>query len=138
MALTEEEKKELVQNVVNQIKTESQSVDELETVDTLEGVVSLPAMRGEKVVGAPLKLLSKPAEEAAAVARTSAAVADASAKKADVAVATMSGYEDRVKLAMNGSSARFDGFVDGVIIEYLSVMSIDGVYYDIKNKRFLR
>lgn len=150
MALTEEEKKELVQNVVNQIKTESQSVDELETVDTLEGVVSLPAMRGEKVVGAPLKLLSKPAEEAAAVARTSAAVArtsaavadasakkaDASAKKADVAVATMSGYEDRVKLAMNGASARFDGFVDGVIIEYLSVMSIDGVYYDIKNKRF--
>lgn len=136
MALTEEEKKELVQNVVNQIKTESQSVDELETVDTLEGVVSLPAMRGEKVVGAPLKLLSKPAAAAAAVARNSAAVADASAKKADVAVATMSGYEDRVKLAMNGSSARFDGFVDGVIIEYLSVMSIDGVYYDIKNKRF--
>ena len=37
MALTEEGKKELVQNVVNQIKTESQSVDELETVDTLEG-----------------------------------------------------------------------------------------------------
>nr|DAO52566.1 MAG TPA: hypothetical protein [Caudoviricetes sp.]DAR25408.1 MAG TPA: hypothetical protein [Bacteriophage sp.] len=136
MALTEEEKKELVQNVVNQIKTESQSVDELETVDTLEGVVSLPAMRGEKVVGAPLKLLSKPAEEAAAVARSSAAVADASAKKADVAVATMSGYEDRVKLAMNGASARFDGFVESVIIEYISVMSIDGVYYDIKNKRF--
>lgn len=136
MALTEEEKKELVQNVVNQIKTESQSVDELETVDTLEGGVSLPAMRGEKVVGAPLKLLSKPAEEAAAVARSSAAVADASAKKADVAVATMSGYEDRVKLAMNGASARFDGFVESVIIEYISVMSIDGVYYDIKNKRF--
>lgn len=136
MALTEEEKKELVQNVVNQIKTESQSVDELETVDTLEGVVSLPAMRGEKVVGAPLKLLSKPAEEAAAVARSSAAVADASAKKADVAVATMSGYEDRMKLAMNGASARFDGFVESVIIEYISVMSIDGVYYDIKNKRF--
>ncbi len=136
MALTEEEKKELVQNVVNQIKTESQSVDELETVDTLEGVVSLPAMRGEKVVGAPLKLLSKSAEEAAAVARSSAAVADASAKKADVAVATMSGYEDRVKLAMNGASARFDGFVESVIIEYISVMSIDGVYYDIKNKRF--
>lgn len=42
MALTEEEKKELVQNVVNQIKTDSQSVDELETVSTLDGVVSLP------------------------------------------------------------------------------------------------
>ena len=88
MALTEEEKKELVQNVVNQIKTDSQSVDELETVSTLDGVVSLPAMRGETVVSAPLKLLSKPAEDAAAVAKASAAVADASAKKADTATAT--------------------------------------------------
>lgn len=150
MALTEEEKKELVQNVVNQIKTESQSVDELETVDTLEGVVSLPAMRGEKVVGAPLKLLSKPAEEAAAVARSSAAVADASAKKADASakkadasakkaysvVAIMSDYEDRVKRAMNGASARFDGFVEGVEVERMSVTSVDGIYYDKTNKRF--
>lgn len=150
MALTEEEKKELVQNVVNQIKTESQSVDELETVDTLEGVVSLPAMRGEKVVGAPLKLLSKPAEEAAAVARSSAAVADASAKKADASakkayasakkadsvVAVMSDYEDQVKRAMNGASARFDGFVEGVVVELMSVTSVDGIYYDKTNKRF--
>ena len=88
MALTEEEKKELVQDVVNQIKTDSQSVDELEAVSTLDGVVSLPAMRGETVVRAPLKLLSKPAEDAAAVAKASAAVADASAKKADTATAT--------------------------------------------------
>ena len=88
MALTEEEKKELVQDVVNQIKTDSQSVDELETVSTLDGVVSLPAMRGDTVVSAPLKLLSKPAEDAAAVAKASAAVADASAKKADTATAT--------------------------------------------------
>ena len=88
MALTEEEKKELVQAVVNQIKTDSQSVDELEAVSTLDGVVSLPAMRGETVVSAPLKLLSKPAEDAAAVAKASAAAADASAKKADTATAT--------------------------------------------------
>ena len=86
--MTEEEKKELVQDVVNQIKTASQSVDELEAVSTLDGVVSLPAMRGETVVSAPLKLLSKPAEDAAAVAKASAAVADASAKKADTAAAT--------------------------------------------------
>lgn len=88
MALTEEEKKELVQDVVNQIKTDSQSVDELEAVSTLDGVVSLPAMRGDTVVSAPLKLLSKPAEDAAAVAKASAAVADASAKKADTAAST--------------------------------------------------
>lgn len=86
--MTEEEKKELVQDVVNQIKTDSQSVDELEAVSTLDGVVSLPAMRGETVVSAPLKLLSKPAEDAAAVAKSSAAVADASAKKADKAAST--------------------------------------------------
>ena len=88
MALTEEEKKELALDVVNQIKTDSQSVDELEAVSTLDGVVSLPAMRGDTVVSAPLKLLSKPAEDAAAVAKSSAAVADASAKKADTAAST--------------------------------------------------
>lgn len=82
MALTEEEKKELVQDVVNQIKTDSQSVDELETVSTLDGVVSLPAMRGETVVSAPVKLLSKPAEDAAVTAKASAAVADAATKAA--------------------------------------------------------
>lgn len=86
--MTEEEKKELVQDVVNQIKTDSQSVDELEAVSTLDGVVSLPAMRGETVVSAPLKLLSKPAEDAAAVAKAAAAAADASAKKADTAAST--------------------------------------------------
>lgn len=85
MALTEEEKKELVQDVVNQIKTDSQSVDELETVSTLDGVVSLPAMRGETVVSAPVKLLSKPAEDAAVTAKASAAVADAATKAAGVA-----------------------------------------------------
>ena len=82
MALTEEEKNELVQDVVNQIKTDSQSVDELETVSTLDGVVSLPAMRGETVVSAPVKLLSKPAEDAAATAKASAAVAVAATKAA--------------------------------------------------------
>ena len=82
MALTKEEKNELVQDVVNQIKTDSQSVDELETVSTLDGVVSLPAMRGETVVSAPVKLLSKPAEDAAATAKASAAVADAATKAA--------------------------------------------------------
>ena len=105
MALTEEEKKELVQDVVNQIKTDSQSVDELETVSTLDGVVSLPAMRGETVVSAPLKLLSKPAEDAAAVAKSSAAVADASAKKADKAASTA---ETAAKTANDAASKATD------------------------------
>ena len=85
--MTEEEKKELVQDVVSQMKTDSQSVDELETVSTLDGVVSLPAMRGETLVSAPIKLLGKPAQEAADIAKWAAAVADASTKKADTATA---------------------------------------------------
>lgn len=105
MALTEEEKKELVQDVVNQIKTDSQSVDELEAVSTLDGVVSLPAMRGETVVSAPLKLLSKPAEDAAAAAKASAAVADASAKKADKAASTA---EAAAKTANDAASKATD------------------------------
>ena len=105
MALTEEEKKELVQDVVNQIKTDSQSVDELETVSTLDGVVSLPAMRGETVVSAPVKLLSKPAEDAAVTAKASAAVADASAKKADTASATA---EAAAKTATEAASKATD------------------------------
>lgn len=103
--MTEEEKKELVQDVVNQIKTDSQSVDELEAVSTLDGVVSLPAMRGETVVSAPLKLLSKPAEDAAAVAKASAAVADASAKKADKAASTA---EAAAKTANDAASKATD------------------------------
>ena len=103
--MTEEEKKELVQDVVNQIKTDSQSVDELEAVSTLDGVVSLPAMRGETVVSAPLKLLSKPAEDAAAVAKASAAVADASAKKADTAASTA---EAAAKTANDAASKATD------------------------------
>ncbi len=105
MALTEEEKKELVQDVVNQIKTDSQSVDELETVSTLDGVVSLPAMRGETVVSAPVKLLSKPAEDAAATAKASAAVADAATKAAGEATTKA---ETAAKTATDAASKATD------------------------------
>ena len=52
MALTNAEKQELI----NAIKAESQSVDELPVVDSLDGINSLPAMRGEEVVSAPVSL----------------------------------------------------------------------------------
>lgn len=68
MALTNEEKQELL----NAMKAESQGVDELEQVDTLDGIMSLPALRGEEVVSAPIKLLIKPAEDAVANAVSAA------------------------------------------------------------------
>ena len=83
--MTEDEKKEVVQDVLSQIQANSQSVDELETVSTLDGINSLPAMQGEKVVVAPVKLLAKPAEDAAVTAKAAAATADAATKAAGTA-----------------------------------------------------
>ncbi len=148
--MTTDEKKEIKQAVLDEIKAESNDITEIETVSTLDGLTGLPAMQGEKLVTAPLSLLSKPATDAAATANAAADTANKAADTANKAAQTatnaaatankaasmISTYDDRINLAMNGASARFDGFVEGVIIEYLSVMSIDGVYYDIKNKRF--
>ena len=162
--MTEEEKKSLVQDVLSSIKASSQSVDELETVGSLDGINSLPAQRGDKLVKAPISLLAKPATEAAGAAdkaakaangaaaaanssaesataaagaaRTAASNADSAASSANSAVAEMADYESRVELAMNGASARFDGFVEGVNIALVSFTKIDGVYYDTLNKRF--
>lgn len=83
--MTTEEKQELKTAVLNEIKAESQSVDELEQVTTLDGVVSLPAMRGTDVVAAPVSLLSKPAQDAAVTANAAAARANNSANAADSA-----------------------------------------------------
>lgn len=148
--MTTDEKKEIKQAVPDEIKAESNDITEIETVSTLDGLTGLPAMQGEKLVTAPLSLLSKPATDAAATANAAAGTANKAADTANKAAQTatnaaatankaasmISTYDDRINLAMNGASARFDGFVEGVIIEKISVMSIDGVYYDIKNKRF--
>lgn len=83
--MTDEEKKTVVQEVLNQIKTDSQSVDELETATSLDSVNSLPAMQGEKVVRVPVALLAKPAEDAAKRANAAAATADASSRAAGTA-----------------------------------------------------
>ena len=82
--MTNEEKQE----IINAMKAESQGVDELEQVATLDGITSLPAMRGEDVVSAPIKLLSKPAETAATTANTAAATANNAAERANEATTT--------------------------------------------------
>lgn len=85
--MTDEErsalKSELKNEVLEEIKSGSQSVDELEEVDTLDGVDSLPAMKGDAVVRAPLSLLGVPATKAAATATAAAAAANEAAEKAD-------------------------------------------------------
>ena len=83
------------QEILNAIKAESQSVDELLQVTALDGIMSLPAMRGTDVVSAPITLLRKPADDAAVIANAAAATANkaagtatASAQTADASAAT--------------------------------------------------
>ena len=73
MALTDEEKLELKQEILDEIKASSEGADELETVDTLDGVTSLPALKDKQLVSVPIEQLRKPAEEAAELATLLAA-----------------------------------------------------------------
>lgn len=82
MALTETEKTELKKDILNAIKAESQGVDELTEVTSLDNIKSLPALRGNELVSAPLSLLGKPAEDAARKANEAAGKADAATGKA--------------------------------------------------------
>lgn len=56
---------QLVAEVKEKIQADSQGVGEVPVTDTLDGVNSLPALKGDAVVEAPLELLSRPAVEAA-------------------------------------------------------------------------
>ena len=86
MAITDEDKNLLKKEILDEIKASSQGVLELEKVTALTGVNSLPAMQGTKVVLVPLPLLSKPVEDAAAVALAAASeAADAPAETENVA-----------------------------------------------------
>ena len=77
--MTEQEKQELKQEILTAIKGESQSVTELEEVASLDGVNTLPAMRGTELVIAPVSLLGQPAVAAATQALAAKAQAEAAA-----------------------------------------------------------
>ena len=79
MALTDEE----LQQILNALKANSNDVSDLETVISLDGIVSLPAMKGEQLVNAPITLLRKPAEDAANTANLAATAANSAATAAN-------------------------------------------------------
>jgi hypothetical protein len=85
MALTDTEKQEIKQSVLNDIKADSTDLGELESVTSLDGLTSLPAMSGDKLVSAPIALLSQPAEDAAAKANTAAEAAESATTAAETA-----------------------------------------------------
>nr|DAY83144.1 MAG TPA: hypothetical protein [Caudoviricetes sp.] len=141
MALTNEEKQELL----NAMKADSQSVDNLEVVGSLDGVKSLPAVRGEELVAAPLNLLSKPAQEAAATANSAAATATEAAGKATEAVSeantVASKYEHSAKLGLDGATARFAAVDEttGITTEQTSLIAavMNLVVWSVEKKTFL-
>lgn len=65
MALTDEEKKEIVAAVVEAMKAESNDVRELPAAESLDGVTSLPTVRGDELVSVPVSLFREEAKTAA-------------------------------------------------------------------------
>lgn len=158
MALSQQD----IQQVLNAIKAESQGVEELETVSSLNGVNSLPGVKGSSLVNVPMTLLQKPATDAAATANSAAESANTAAQSASKAaeMATESRneaksaastaneaaekaqqaatqYEDTAKAAMNGASARFAGFVEsGTILSQTTEQAGGSVVYVNSQKLF--
>lgn len=84
-SLTDEEKKEIKQAVLDGIKAESSDITGLETASSLDGLTGLPAMQGGKLVNAPLSLLQKPATDAATAANAATDNANTAAEAANKA-----------------------------------------------------
>lgn len=110
---------QLVQEVRDQILSESQGVGEVDIVDNLDNIYSLPALKlndsGDQVVEAPLSLLSAPAEEAAALARAAAYDANTAAESANSAASSANLATDKTNEAIsNAQSAtqRAESFAD--------------------------
>jgi len=102
MALSQEDKKE----IINAIKAESTGIDELTVATSLDGVMTLPAIRGTEVVSVPVALLSKPAVDAAAAALNATKAADDAAFAADSAGAlARSAAEEATAAAQKAKSA---------------------------------
>ena len=146
MSMAEEiNKEQLVQEVLGEVKDASTGIEDLNTVSSLTGVKSLPAMKGDELVNVPISLLSKPAEDAAKKAEESAkkaedsvagleektqAASDAAdlannaADKAEMAAALV---ENTTGCALKGATARFFGFVESVSIEMQTSIQAGGI-----------
>ena len=145
MSMAEEiNKEQLVQEVLGEVKDASTGIEDLNTVSSLTGVKSLPAMKGEELVNVPISLLSKPAEDAAKKAEESAKKAEdsvagleektqAASDAADLAndaagkaemAATL--VENTTGFALKGATVRFSAIVDDATVESQSSVQTGG------------
>ena len=128
--MTDQEKQELKQEIIAQIKSESQDVTELEQVSSLDGITTLPAMRGTSLVTAPVSLLGKPAtdaaekalaakaaaEGAAGAAKTAAGNADAKAHEAEVAASEAIAAKEETEEATEKAEEVVEQYEDVAIL----------------------
>ena len=165
MAITDEEKQDIIRDVLDAIQSSSQSVDELPVVSSLDNITSLPAMRGEELVSAPITLLSQPAIDAAAEANTATANANTATANANTATAnantatanantatanantatanantaaeTVEGYVAKATLGLMGATARFNKIVEDVTILEEATLQYEAIVYVIARKTFV-
>lgn len=119
MALTSEEREELIQDVVNEITTQSTSIDELETVTSLSQTESLPAYKKDstELVRVPIPLISQPAVAAAEAANRAASAANSAAESAvQIKNETEQAKQDTEKAteAANDATARVNNAMDNI------------------------
>ena len=150
MALTQAD----IQQVLNAIKAESQGVEELETVSSLNGVTSLPGVKGGGLVNVPMTLLQQSATDAAATANEAAQTANTAARTANAAADTATEaknaansaaatateaagkaqqaatqYESTSRAAMKGATARFNRIVESGTVDAASGTNVTEIVY---------
>ena len=78
--MTDKEKQDIIDAVLLQIQNNSQSVDTLQLADSLNGVSSLPCIKGEELVSVPLSLFEKIVSDTAASSASGAIIEETNAR----------------------------------------------------------
>ena len=78
--MTDKEKQDIIDAVLLQIQNNSQSVDTLQLADSLNGVSSLPCVKGDELVSVPLSLFEKIVSDTAASSASGAIIEETNAR----------------------------------------------------------
>lgn len=119
MALTKDEKDELIQDVINEITTQSTSIDELPEATSLDQTTSLPAYKKNStdLIKVPISLISKPATDAATAANSAASAANSAAAQATQAKKEATEAKEETELATSAAkdaTARVNQAMDDI------------------------
>lgn len=94
--------------ILEKLGVEAQGVSEVEVVNDLTGVFTLPAYKKvggvEKIVEAPLELLSKPIDNAVDECKEAAGKANAAASAANTAAGSVNAAKDAAQAATNNAN----------------------------------